>query len=469
MSPGLAESRLGSWRGAEGLAADIRAYGAWMCERAQERIGHLYPDVDGKNVVAWIWARTVMCPNPACGIEMPLVRSWWLSKKAAKEAYVVAFLVADHEHPSGQRVAFRVSYEKSDRPTSTSDGTMARGRGTCVACGGIAPGDYIRAQAKTVGLGSQLMAVVAEGQRQRLYLTPPASHSKAAEVERPPDVPEQLVPSPNHDVDRLPMYGMARWSDAFTNRQLTGLATLSDLVAEAREQVLMDGGTPAYADAVATYLGLAVSLNTDYSSSICSWHSGRDTARNVFARQAIPMVWDFVESNLLSGVSGSFASQVAWIASVIEALVPRAGADAIQADAATRNYSGMVLSTDPPYYDNIGYSDLSDFFYVWLRRSLRTVHPDLLATMLVPKAEELVANPNRHDGKAGAKASSRRASVRLRACPRECAPAFRSLSITRTSNRILARTGEASSGWETLLEGMIRSRLADHFHLANAQ
>jgi putative DNA methylase len=252
------------------------------------------------------------------------------------------------------------------------------------------------------------------------------------------------------------MYGMRRWSDAFTHRQLLALTTLSDLVTEARAKVIADGASPEYADAVATYLGLAVSRNTDYSSSICSWHSGRDTARNVFARQAIPMVWDFVESNLLSGLSGSYASQINWIAGVIESLVPRATARAIQADAATRDYDGMVISTDPPYYDNIGYADLSDFFYVWLRRTLREVHPDLLATLLVPKAEELIASPSRHDGKAGAKRFFEDGFRNVFARARKAASNEYPITVYYAYKQAETdASGQASTGWETLLQGMI--------------
>ncbi|UHJ57679.1 DUF1156 domain-containing protein [Mycolicibacterium fortuitum] len=453
--PGMADSQIRQWVGAQGLAADVRAYADWLQQRAKKSIGHHYPDIEAMTVVAWVWARTTICPNPTCGVEMPLSRSWWLSKKKGKETYVRPIVIADPDHPSGLRVDFEVG-SGSKLPVGLADGSVQRGNAACVACGSLAAADYIRGQATTVGLGSRLMAVVADGRRQRVYLTPPSSHVLAADVDRPTDVPDQVVPTRNHDVDRLPMYGMRRWSDAFTNRQLLGLTTLSDLVAEARTQAISDGASPAYADAVATYLGLAVSRNADYSSSICSWHSGRDTARNVFARQAIPMVWDFVESNLLSGLSGSYASQINWIAGVIESLVPRAEATASQADAATRTYSGMVISTDPPYYDNIGYADLSDFFYVWLRRTLRDVHPDLLATLLVPKAEELIASPSRHGGKAGAKQffedGFRNVFARMRAVASEDYPITVYYAYKQAETDA---SGQASTGWETLLQGMI--------------
>lgn len=460
--PGISESQIRDWKAAEGLAADVRAYGAWMCEQAEALLGSQYPRVaiaggGSATAIAWIWARTVTCPNPACGVAMPLVRSWWLSKKAGKETFVLPSVIGDPSHPSGIRVRFEIGHGKDSAPSEATDGTVGRTGAQCIACEAPVPLNYIRAEGRAHRIGAQLMAVVAEGNRQRLYLAPTEEHVAAADVPVPDDIPGGDLPINPRDF-KTPNYGMTRWSDLFTPRQLVGLTTFSDLVVKAREQVVRDGGTEQYADAVATYLGLAVSRSTDYSSAICSWHSGRDTARNVFARQAIPMVWDYVESNLLSGLSGSIASQISWIASVVDALVPRAEAVVEQADASTRSYADVVIATDPPYYDNIGYSDLSDYFYVWLRRTLRTIHPDLLSTMLVPKAEELVANPYRHDGKDGAKAFFEDGFRRVFARARESASSDYPITVWYAFKQSEAdASGEASTGWETLLEGMIRA------------
>lgn len=464
--PGLAESEVRTWRGAEGLAADVRAYGAWMRDEAQRRVGHLYPravlpDGSRATVIAWIWARTVTCPNPACGIDMPLVRSWWLGKKKGKEAYVVPRVVPDRAHPSGQRVDFTIGHATASAPTKDDDGTMARGDGTCVSCRSVASNDHIRAQATSVGLGRTLMTVVAEGNRRRVYLPPAAEQAAAAGVARPDDVPDQLVTTPNHDVDRLPMYGMSRWSDAFTHRQLAVLTTVSDLVTDVRGRAIADGAGPGYADALATYLAFALSRTLNKSTSICSWDSSSkmEAVRGLFARQVIPMTWDFAEANILGGSAGNFLEDVEWVTRALDRLPHdtspgRAG----QADASRRGYAGMVISTDPPYYDNIGYSDLSDFFYVWLRRTLRSVHPDLLATMLVPKAEELVANPHRHGGTAGAKDFFEQGFRRVFARAREAASGDYPITVYYAFKQSdTDGGGEASSGWETLLEGMIRS------------
>ncbi len=478
--PGLADGRIGAWDGATGLAADVRAYGEWMRDEAHRRIGEHYPqarldDATNATVIAWIWARTVICPNPGCGIEMPLVSSWWLGKKKGKEAWVRPIIAADSGHPSGKRVEFEIGHGPtgpSTEPTKTRQGA------TCVACGTAVSMDQIKVQGQAAGLGSVLMAVVAEGNRRRVYLGPSAEHIEAARVGRPDNGPDQEL---GHDPRNLwtPPYGLTRFSDLFTSRQLLALTTFSDLVIEARERVLHDdvaagdprggrlesGGTAAeaYADAVATYLGAALSRTLNKSTSICSWDSSpkMEAVRGVFARHAIPMTWDYAEANIFGASSGNYVEDLEWVTRVLERLpiVIVDNARATQADAASTTTAGRLLSTDPPYYDNIGYSDLSDFFYVWLRRSLRSVHPELLSTMLVPKAEELVANPYRHDGKAGAKDFFEDGFRRVFARARETALADFPITVYYAFKQSDAGDdGTASTGWETLLDGMIRSR-----------
>ncbi|MGW0360586.1 DUF1156 domain-containing protein [Micrococcus luteus] len=481
--PGAAEERLGDWPGAGGLAEDVRRYGAWMRERALERIGHLYPTVtvtdertgatSETTAIAWIWARTVTCPNPACGIEMPLVRSWWLGKKKGKQAYVVPSVVDDPDAPSGRSVQFSIGHDPSTGPTTETDGTVGRTGAECIACGTAVPLKYIRAEGKSGRMRQVLMAVVGSGSRRRLYLAPHELQSKAADVSRPPRSPQGSLPAHPRDF-KTPNYGMKEWPDLFTNRQLVALTTFSDLVTEAREQVLADalesgrpegerladGGSDAaaYADAVTTYLAFAISKLADWSSTICSWISPIEGVRSTFARQAIPMVWDFTEINPFSSSVGNFESHVVWVASAVDRLSPvGAGhAEVTQADASSRSYSDVLVATDPPYYDNIGYSDLSDFFYVWLRRSIRDVHPGLFSTMLVPKTEELVANPYRHDGKEGASKFFEEGFQRVFARAREGASEDFPITVYYAfKQQELASEGVTSTGWATLLEGMI--------------
>ena len=467
-------------RGAEGLAADVRAYGQWMRDEAERRIGYLYPKAtlpDGSKatVIAWIWARTVTCPNPACGIEMPLVRSWWLGKKKGKEAYVVPKVIGDPTHQSGLRVKFEIGHDQAKAPTADTDGTVGRTGAVCVACQTGADLKHVRAEAREGRMGSQLMAVVAEGSRTRVYVAPTKHQVEAADLDRPADIPTAGIP-PQAPSFRVQAYGMNKWVDLFTNRQLVALTTFSDLVLEARERVLADAlaaGQPegdrleaggadasAYADAVATYLGFIQSKMTNLSSSITTWMSDRGAFRETFARQALPMAWDFAEANCLQDGGGGWLTFLDKEVKAIQAL-PCATGEARQQDAASTVFSNRLINTDPPYYDNIGYSDLSDFFYVWLRRTLRSVHSTLLTTMLVPKSEELVANPYRHGGKDGAKNFFEHGFRNVFANARRAAfdeyPIIVYYAFRQSDS---SDDGTASSGWETLLEGMIRSQWA---------
>lgn len=478
--PGAAESRMGEWPRATGLAEDVRRYGAWMRDLAEERIGHLYPKAtldDGSEatVIAWIWARTVTCPNPACGIEMPLVRSWWLGKKKGKEAYVVPEVETDDDAPSGRRVAFKVSRGTVGAPTSANHGTVGRTGAQCVACSSAVELEYVRSESRAGRMGSQLIAVVAEGRRQRTYLAPSRTHASAGEREKPSQVPQgEIFDWPGRiNVFR---YGMTQWADLFTNRQLTALTTFSDLVGEAREQVLADalaggmaegarladGGTDAgaYADAVATYLGLAASRLSDYGSTISTWMPDpkNEGIRNTFARQAIPMTWDFAEANPFSDSSGNVLFMIRGITRVLDELPAKGMGRAEQRDAAQRDYGSLVISTDPPYYDNIGYSDLSDYFYVWLRRSLGPMHPKIFSTMLVPKTEELVANPYRHGGGQGASHFFEQGFEKVFHRVRETASAGELITVYYAfKQQELQDQGVASTGWATLLTGIIRA------------
>lgn len=477
VSPGLAEERM-SWEGATGLAADVRAYGQWMRNEAERRIGHHYPratlpDGTEATVIAWIWARTVACPNPACGIEMPLVRSWWLGKKKGKEAWIRPIIVGDPEHRSGRRVEFEIRNGAVGAPTADGDGTVGRNGATCVACGSAVALTYVREEGRADRLGTSLMAVVAEGNRTRVYLPPDEIHRSASDVHRPSTTPEAAIP-PQAPSFRVQAYGMTQWADLFTNRQLLALTTFSDLVIEARERILLDAlasGTPrgqrlesggteaeAYADAVATYLAFGVDKLSLTNVTLATWQTNPERLTQAYSRQAIPMTWDFAEANPLSGAGGGYALTAHAMAKVLEATPTAGRADVRQFDAATRSYDAVLLSTDPPYYDNIGYSDLSDYFYVWLRRSLRTFYPDLLSTMLVPKAAELVANPYRHGGKAGAQQFFEEGFRQVFARARRAAGKDYPVAVWYAFKQSDSDDdGQVSTGWETLLEGMIQS------------
>ena len=468
--PGIADQT--DYQGSEGLAEDIRFYGQAMRDEAEHRIGHLYPKAVAPGgtehtVIAWLWARTVTSPNPANPIEVPLVRTWWLSKKKGKEAWVRATVRDGQVH-------YEVVHD-ANGPRGDDDWTI-RFRKGAKAFGDGTPFDYdyVRTEGKCGRIGFHLLAVVAEkgnGDKGRIYVSASDEQRNAADIERPiVDIDGDMADNPRWFSP--PAYGMKQFSDLFTNRQLVALRTFSDLVGAMRERVLSDalasgmdegesleaGGTGAraYADAVATYLALATSRMADYCNSLTSWNSSRDGLRNLFSRQAIPMVWDFAEANPFSSSSGNFLGQVEWIAEVVERVPTDSAGFAKQQSADARDYSGLVVSTDPPYYDNIGYSDLSDFFYVWLRRSLSDIHPSLVSTMLTPKAEELVANPYRHEGKEQAAEffvnGFNNVFGRIRQGANPDVPMTVYYAYKQQDS---GKDGKTSTGWHTLLDGLI--------------
>ena len=410
------------WSGSHGLADDVRHYGAWMRDEAEKRIGDLYPGVTvtptmarrrpdlkpyvGREltVTAWLWARTVSSPNPAFGhVEVPLVSTFMLSTKRGKEAYVEPVISA-----GDYRFEVRVGAPQ-DRTAARSGTKTSRGANfRCFLSDAPLTPSYIKSEGRAGRMGARLMAVVAAGDRERVYLDPTAKHAEVAGRAQPNWRPELPLPA-NPRWFSPPDYGFPTFGDLFTPRQLVALTTFSDLVGEAMERIrrdavaaglpdddrpLRDGGTGgrAYAEAVGLYLAFAVDKCADYWSTIATWMP-RGTVRQTFARQAIAMAWDYAEAAPLSHSHCSWRVLIEWVAKAIN-LFPAENrrSSAHQSDGATQRLSNeRVVSTDPPYYDNIGYADLSDFFYVWLRRSLRPVFPNLCSTLAVPKTEELVA------------------------------------------------------------------------------
>ncbi|WP_396910158.1 DUF1156 domain-containing protein [Mycolicibacterium sp.] len=465
VSPDVATDQLSHpWPGATGLAEDVRRYGQWMRDEAEKRVGHLYPKAtlpDGSQptVIAWIWARTVTCPNPACTIEMPLVRSWWLGKKKGKEAYIVPTVVRDTSLRAGQRIEFAIGHGGADAPKAGSDGTVTRLGATCLACRTAVSFGYLREEGKAGRIGRQLMAIATEGHRQRVYLAPQEVDISDKDISEPEATPAGQLPTEALGF-RVQGYGMRRYADLFTPRQLHTLVTLSDLVLEVRSKCEADGGTSEYADAIATYAGLGVSRYSNFLNSLCQWRPdpGKEQVGHLFARQAISMVWDFAESYPFSNSAGGWLPAFQFIPKAISFLPAEGSSEVQQCDASSRTTSGLLISTDPPYYDNIGYADLSDFFYIWLRRGLRQVYPEILSTILVPKEEELIANPFRHDGREGARRFFEEGFVRVFANARNSTVEGYPITVIyafKQSER--DSSGEASTGWETLLEGMIRS------------
>ena len=481
------------WKGAAGFAEDVRYYGKWMRDEAEKRIGHLYPKIEvtadmaqerpdlkrylGRKltVIAWLWARTVKSPNPAfAGVDVPLASTFVLSTKKGKEAYI---------EPVIENGGYRFTVKAGTPPDSAKNGTkLARGANfQCVMSAAVINAPYIKEESMARRLDARLMAIAAEGDRERVYLSPTTEQEETATRAQPEWEPNQAMDRDTTNLVSGRGYGFFTWADLFTDRQLVALTTFSDLVAKARDCVqrdavaagmrdngvpLRDGGagTMAYAETVGVYMAFAISKLADRGSTICSWDSSpkMEALRNTFGRQAIPMVWDYAEGNPFSDSSGNWLNNIDWGAKAANNLPSIGRGLSSQIDAVSQDVTlDKIVSTDPPYYDNIGYADLSDFFYVWLRRSLRPTFPDLFATLAVPKVEELVATPYRHGSKDRAEAffldGMTHAMQRLADQAHLGFPVTIYYAFKQSENRGYGEI--ASTGWETFLDAVIRAGL----------
>jgi len=495
------------WQGAQGLAEDVRYYGQWMREEAEKRIGHLYPKVKitkemakdrpelaadvghGLTVVAWLWARTVASPNPTCGgAHVPLIRSFWLSTKKGREAYVEP--VIDRKSSSYR---FEVRTGKPKNKTVVDAGTKL-GRGCkfrCLLSDQPIPESHIKAAGTRGALATTILAVVVEGSSGRIYLSPECVPSI------PVGQPKELrgIDAPLADDPRNLWclgYGLDTFDKLFTTRQLVALTTFSDLVHEARTRTLEDAkrtdlpvdsrplaergmGPQAYADAVASYLAFAVDKMTDTNSTLCTWQIDPPRLRATFGRQALPMTWDIAEANPFADAAGDYQRAYGSLCEVLDELIsgPVGQVQQLDAAAAVATSEPAVASTDPPYYDNIGYADLSDYFYIWLRRTLAGVYPQALATVLTPKTQEMIASPYRHGGSKEmarqffedqlGKAFAKLRDVHDRSVPLTVWYAFKQAEDDQSGDDGDNREGAvASTGWETMLEGLATSGFSIH-------
>lgn len=480
-------SAIKDWQGTEGLASDIKYYGQWLRDEAEKRIGHLYPKIEitsnivyerpdlkpllGRKLtlIACLWVRTVKSANAAfANIDVPLATTFMLSTKPGKEAYIEPVIENNNYH-------FIVKIGLPKDIANIKNGTkLARGANfRCLISGTPLTPEYIKSQGINGQMGTRLMAIIVEGDHSRIYLSPTKLMEQLAQQAVPQWVPETALP---HDKRSIftPLYGLTHFYHLFTNRQLVALTTLSDLIKSVHEKVYQDAlkagfsndeqnlacdgkGAKAYADALAVYLGLCVSRTTNTINALAVWSQSREQSVNLFSRQSIPMAWDFPEVNPFGKAAGDFGATSASIAKTISEALTNS-ASVFQTDAQTQNISqGKVVSTDPPYYDNVGYADLSDFFYVWLRYSLRSIFPDLFATMAVPKSAELIATPYRHNSKEAAdkfflegmtKAMQRLITQAHPAFPITIYYAFKQAKNENAQ-------GVISTGWKTFLEALI--------------
>lgn len=477
------------YRNAEGLAEDVKYYGEWMREKAWERIGHLYPQVDlpkehggGKGtVIAWIWARTVASPDPAFGgAHVPLVSSFLLSAYSGREAIAV---------PIVDKIEKSIDFSIKQGPFTEKELETAR-LGTkagkaqdfiCLLSKTPITRAYIREQGKAGLLGQSLVAIVAEGKGGRAFC-PPQQQALLTNIQavdalrfaRDTFLSGETPTRAEITGGVCSAYGLTTWGHLFSDRQLNSLLTFSSLFSDLREKIKQDAKGSAcdlrksdllaksYAEAVSIYLSFALGRLADRGSTICSWDSSRTILRNTFARQGIPMTWDYAEGNPFSESTGNWSSCVEWIWKVIENFVPASIGQESQQDAQNASAGiDVVISTDPPYYDNIAYSTLSDFFYCWLRPALRDVAPDIFGVLSTPKAEELVAIASRHGGREGAEdffitgmtsALRKMASQSIEGIPATIYYAFKQSEIKDE--------GVSSTGWATFLQAVIEAGYA---------
>ena len=477
------------YRNAEGLAEDVKHYGEWMREKAHQRIGHLYPQVDlpkehggGKaTVIAWIWSRTVPSPNPAfSNVHVPIASSFLLSSKAGNEAWVEPIV-----DKTTKTIRYRIRKGGTKEESAAAKTGTKAGRGShfrCLLSDTAIPPDYVKATGKAGKMWQTLIAIVAEGKRGRIYIAPNEAHIAAASAPQASEIarvcrdtflsgetPAKLTGGTCHG------YGLDRWGKLFTDRQLVALNTFSELVHEARVEIerdasaaslsnhpipLRDGGTgaKAYAEAVSVYLAFAIDKIADRNSEISTWATSRQHARNTFGRQALPMTWDFAESNVFSTSSGNFEGGIKSISDALGIIPAYSQGSLCQAAASSGALNGYVLSTDPPYYDNIGYADLSDFFYVWMRRTTQLVYPDLFGVLASPKSEELVATPYRHGGKKAAESFFLDGmSKAIASMARQSSPDYPATIYYAFKQSEIAQEGISSTGWATFLQAVIES------------
>ncbi len=469
------------YRNAEGLAEDVKYYGAWMRERAYQRIGRLYPQADlpkenggGKaTVIAWIWARTVPSPDPAFGgVHVPIASSFLLSSKAGREAWIEPLV-----DKAAKTISWRIRKGGTKEEIASAKRGTKAGRGAHFRCllsdTAITP-EYVKASGAGGSMGQMLIAIVAEGKRGRIYVEPSADHARVSFAAKPEWRPETPLPD-DMRAFWTPPYGLTAFGDLFTDRQLVALNTFADLVHEARAAIerdalaaglsadptpLRDGdaGAKAYAEAVSVYLAFAVDKVADRNSEISTWATSRQHARNTFGRQALPMTWDFSESNVFSNSSGNYDGGIKSINDALSIMPADSPGELFQAAAGSGELSGYILSTDPPYYDNIGYADLSDFFYVWMKPLLQPVYPDLFGVLATPKSEELIASRYRHGSKEAAETfflnGMRNVIVNMAPQTSNEYPATIYYAFKQSE---IEREGISSAGWATFIQAVIEA------------
>jgi len=454
------------------LLEDIEKWGSWVLEAAEEEIGRFYPtDENGSIPVAFLWAETIPCQNPSCGVEIPLIRQFWLANKDNKK-------VALFPYEEGKEIKFKIvgdGYEEMPRGFNPSKGTVLRAIAVCPACGSVIDDKMTKKLFQEGKAGERMLAVVlykpgVAGKGYRLVkerdIEVFKSGEKYLEEKREKLKAEWGIdPVPDESLDkglvehrRLVKYGRLKWGDIFNSRQKLALITFTEKTRQAYKQMIEAGYEKDYAKIVAGYLGVVVDRLADYQNQLCRWYSGGESVGHIFERQALPMVWDYTEINpfspILPGPGNSMLRQVSKAVAYICQIPESPPATIRQASATELPYPDDFFDavfTDPPYYDNINYAGLSDFFYVWLKRSIGDICPEFFLTPLVPKTDEIVSNPSKQGS------------------PKKAKEFFESLlkKSFKEIARVLKPDGivtivyahKSISGWETLANSFLESGL----------
>ncbi len=457
------EDRLAAVSGGslDGLVTDVRHYARRVREVAWQQVGHLYPAVNGDTVIACLWARTVTCANPACGATIPLYTSPWLSKRRSEKRWLKPVAVGKH-----------AEFEIGEGDGPPPPATKASPRGAtfrCLSCPEPTPEAYVKAEGEAGRLGIQLLAVVVDGATGRRYLPADENQRKTADVTVPDDSPELALPNYTRWFSP-PAFGLTTQADLYTPRQLHVLGAFADAVAQVPDWVTADGGDASYATTIATILGLCVGKLAMSNSTQARWYIGNDngTPRVIpaFGRHALPMMWDFTELNPFCDRAANWSGILESILAGLRALPPSkesayvAQCDVRKAGDLVRARTALV-ATDPPYFGQIGYADLSDYFYVWERRALRNVHPDLFGTIAAPKDAELIATPYRHGGDMSV---ARRYFVdgfteAFTALRKAARPDLPMIIIYAHRQEEAEEDGLTSSAWDAIIEALLTAGL----------